>query len=138
MKAHAEFNAVFGAGHSALAFLLVGLLLGCASHKSSDASPPPVAVQTARLTDLQQNRMIPVNSFSSHEGMAAVIQNLTIRDQMLKIELVRQDNGLTIWKNAVKVPKAEVLVTGPTARLPVGDYTVKVSRAGMQPITFPF
>lgn len=70
--------------------------------------------------------------------MAAVVKNLTSHDQVLQVELVRQDSGLTFWRNAVSVPKGRSYVTGPTAPLSAGNYTVKVSGTGIQPVISGF
>ena len=124
---------------SRILLLVVALVLaGCAAKKGTDWSNPAVSVQTARLVDIHQHRFLPVSSFSSQERMAAVIRNLTSHDQVLQVEFVRQDGGLTLWKNAATVGRGRSYYTGPTAPLPAGSYTVKVSGTGIQPIITGF
>lgn len=118
--------------------LLALWFAGCAGPKGSDPSNPAVMVQTARFLDIQQNRLIPVSSFSNRERFAVAIKNLTSRDQVLQVELVRQDSGVTFWRNAVTVARGRIHVTGPTTPVGAGSYTVKVSGTGMQPAFHPF
>ena len=120
---------------SVLILWVLGLALaGCAARKGSDSSNPAVSVQTARVVDINQRRMVPVNSFSNREQMAAVVRNLTSHDQVLQVELVRQDSGLVLWKNAVSVPRGRSYATGPTAPLQAGSYSIRVSGTGIQPV----
>lgn len=113
-------------------------LTACVAPKGSDSSNPAVSVQTARAADVQQRRMVPVNSFSSRDRIAVVIRNLTSHDQVLQVELARQDSGMTLWKNAITIPRARSYATGPTAPLPAGNYSVKASGTGIQPVIHGF
>ena len=97
-----------------------------------------MVVQTARFQDVRENKFIPVNSFSNRERIAAVIRNMTMQDQVLQVELVRQESGLPFWRNAVTVPKGQTYFTGPTAPLNGGRYSVKVSGTGIQPVLCGF
>jgi hypothetical protein len=110
-----------------IAILLLTVLAGCAAPKGSDSSNPALLVQTARIMDIHQHRMIPVNSFSSRERMAALIKNVTSHDQVLQVEFLRQDSGLVLWRNAVTIGRGRTHATGPTAPLPAGTYVVKVT-----------
>ena len=124
---------------SALLFALVAaLVIGCAAKKGTDSSKPAVSVQTARVVDINQRRMVPMSSFSNREQIAAVIRNLTSHDQVLQVELVRQDSGLVLWKNAISVPRGRSHATGPTAPLPAGNYLIRVTGTGMQPVIQSF
>jgi hypothetical protein len=126
-----------GFGNIAL-WLLPFALAGCVAPKGSDPTNPAVSVQTARAADVQQRRMVPVNSFSSRDRIAVVIRNLTSHEQVLQLELARQDTGMTLWKNAITIPRARSYATGPTAPLPAGKYTVKASGTGIQPVIHGF
>jgi hypothetical protein len=118
--------------------ILAALATACVAPKGTDYSNPAVAVHTARVLDIQQRRAVPVNSFSNRERMAAVIKNLTSHDQVLLVEFVRQDSGLAVWKNAVTVPKNRSYAVGPTSPLQAGNYIVKVTGTGIQPVMHSF
>lgn len=119
-------------------WMVAALWAGCAAPQGSDPSNPAVHVQTARAVDVNQRRMVPMNSFTNREQIAAVIKNLTSRDQVLQVEVVRQDSGLTLWKNAISVPRGRSYASGPAAPLPGGNYMVKVSGTGIQPVVHSF
>lgn len=121
-----------------IAIALLTVLAGCAAPKGSDSSNPAVLVQTARIMDIHQHRMIPVSSFSSRERMAALIKNVTSQDQVLQVEFLRQDSGLVLWRNAVTIGRGRTHATGPTAPLPAGTYVVKVTGTGIQPVVHGF
>jgi hypothetical protein len=120
------------------ACVLAVLATGCLAPKGTDYSNPAVSVQTARVLDIQQHRPVLVNSFSNQERLAAGIKNLTSRPQVLQVEFVRQDSGVAIWKTAVTVPSARLYFAGPTAPLPAGNYIVRVTGTGIQPVIHSF
>lgn len=114
--------------------VVVAHLAGCVPPKGSDSSNPAVSVQTARVLDINQRRLIPVNAFSSNERMAAVIKNLTSHDQVLHVEFMLQGNVIPVWRNALSIPKGQTHSTGPLKPLPAGSYAVKVSGTGIKPV----
>jgi hypothetical protein len=118
--------------------ILALLVVSCVAPKGTDYSNPAVSVQTARVMDVQQRRAVPVNSFSNRERLAAGIKNLTSRSQILQVEFVRQDSGLVVFKNAVTLPTAGVYFTGPTTTLSAGNYIVRVTGTGIQPVMHSF
>lgn len=117
--------------------LVLVLLPGCAT-KGTDSSNPAVSLNTARMVDIRQRRMVFTESFSRQDQVAAVIKNLTWGDQVLQVEFIRQDTGLVVWKNVLSVPRGQVHYAAPIEPLPGGNYTVKVSGTGILPAVSRF